>query len=429
MDARDKRGHDEMGIGMQDTPRTPSRLFSVALALTALITPLAVHLFLPVIPVVKAELALSDAQAQFTFSIALFVMAFATLAYGSLSDRFGRRPVLLSGLALFLVGSAISAVAQTVGTLAFGRLVQAIGAGCGMTLLRVIARDAYRAEYLVRAIAYLTMFYTLGPMFAPIVGGALVDTLGWRSVFGFALVVGGAITVMAYAAIPETRPQRAAGASDEGILRAYDALLRRPVFTAFVLQTGLNTGAFMTLASASATLMKDVLQPAVDRVGLYFLLFPIGYFLGTVLSSRVGSRASNETMVLIGSLLAMHDNLRAGAVAAQRHRDADRDFRARLLPHDVARHRAALFHGRLHGGDPGACRDGSGDGRLHAELLGRDLCSDLWADRRRNAAAHGVHHVLLRRAVPIGGRCAVLARAPERDRSQAVRVLTRKAHA
>ena len=289
---------------MQATSPTPSRLFSVALALTALITPLAVHIFLPVIPAVKAELALSDAEAQFTFSIALFVMAFATLVYGRLSDRFGRRPVLLSGLALFLVGSAISAVAQTIGTLALGRLVQAIGAACAMTLLRVIARDAYRAEHLVRAIAYLTMFYTLGPMIAPIIGGALIDTLGWRSVFAFALAAGGAITIAVYAAIPETRPEDAA-ASDDGILRPYGALLRRPVFTAFVLQSGLNTGAFMTMASASATLMKDFLQRPSTEFGLYFLLFPIGFFLGTVLSSRVASRASNETMVLIGSVLAM----------------------------------------------------------------------------------------------------------------------------
>jgi DHA1 family bicyclomycin/chloramphenicol resistance-like MFS transporter len=294
-----------IGFSMQPTPRTPSRLFSLALALTALISPLAVHIFLPVIPAVKAELALSNAQAQFTFSIALFAMAFATLVYGSLSDRFGRRPILLSGLALFLLGSAMSAVAETIGTLTLGRLVQAIGAACSMTLLRVIARDAYRAEYLVRAIAYLTMFYTLGPMFSPIVGGALVDTLGWRSVFVFSFAAGGAITFAVYAAIPETRPASVVAASDVGILRPYGALLRVPLFTAFVLQSGLNTGAFMTLASASSTLMKDVLNRPATEYGLYFLLFPIGYFLGTVLSSRVGSRASNETMVLIGSTLSV----------------------------------------------------------------------------------------------------------------------------
>jgi len=281
-------------------------MFSLALGLTALITPLAVHIFLPVIPAVKAELALDDAQAQFTFSISLFTMAFATLVYGSLSDRFGRRPVLLSGLALFLLGTVISVLAQSVAMLAVGRLVQAIGAGCAMTLVRVIARDAYRAEHLIRVIAYLTMFYTLGPMVSPFVGGILVDTLGWRSVFAFALAAGAAITIAAYAAIPETHsaPGPASGSSS-GILPAYVALLRRPVFTAFVLQSGFNSGGFLTMASASATLMKELLHRPATEFGLYFLAFPIGFLLGNLVSSRVGSRASNETMVLAGSVLAL----------------------------------------------------------------------------------------------------------------------------
>src|SRR5262249_14205146 len=98
---------------MESTYRAPSRSFALALALTVIITPLAVHLFFPVIPAVKAALGLSDAYAQLTFSISLFGMAFATLGYGSLSDRYGRRPVLLSGLGLFLIGSVLSAIAPT----------------------------------------------------------------------------------------------------------------------------------------------------------------------------------------------------------------------------------------------------------------------------------------------------------------------------
>lgn len=290
---------------MSSPLRAPGRAFAVALGLVALITPLAVHLFLPVIPAVKAALALSDAAAQLNFSLALFTMAFATLAYGSLSDRYGRRPILLSGLVLFLVGSAISAVADSAMTLAAGRVVQAIGAGCGMTLTRTIARDAYRAEHLVRAIAYLTMFYTLGPMVSPLIGGVLIDTLGWRSVFVFALIVGAAITLAAYAAIPETRPPLVASAEDTGVVQGYVALFRQPQFVGYVLQSAFNTGAFMTMASASATLMKELLQRPSSEFGLYFLLFPVGFFLGNLVSSRVGNRASNEVMVLTGSLLAM----------------------------------------------------------------------------------------------------------------------------
>src|SRR5215813_3472904 len=113
----------------------PGRLFAPALASISLIGPLAVHLFMPAIPVVKAVIGISDAFAQLTFSIALFGMALSTLFYGSLSDRYGRRPVLLSGLALFLAGSAVSAIADSALALVLGRLVQAIGAGCGVTLV------------------------------------------------------------------------------------------------------------------------------------------------------------------------------------------------------------------------------------------------------------------------------------------------------
>ena len=134
---------------------SPGPLFALALAAISLIVPLTVHLFLPVIPAVQTALGLSNAMAQLTFSIALFSMAFATLVYGSLSDRYGRRPVLLLGLALFLIGSGLCAFASSVSLLILGRVVQAVGAGCSITLVRAIAQDVYGAGMLIKAIAYL----------------------------------------------------------------------------------------------------------------------------------------------------------------------------------------------------------------------------------------------------------------------------------
>ncbi len=287
------------------SPTTPSRAFAVALGLIALITPLAVHLFFPVIPAVKVALGLSDAHAQFTFSIALFGMAFATLFYGALSDRYGRRPMLLSGLSLFLMGSVISAMAETANALLLGRLVQAIGAGCALTLVRAIARDAYRAEQLVKAIAYLTMFGTLGPMVSPFIGGLLTDIFGWRSVFGFALAAGAAITLTAYFVTVETHPPAKRDKSNEGMIRGFAALFSRLRFNTFVLNSGFNTGAFMVMASASASLMTELLHRPATEFGLYFLLFPVGFFVGNFISTRIGNRASIEAMVLFGSILAL----------------------------------------------------------------------------------------------------------------------------
>src|SRR5581483_607584 len=283
----------------------PGPLFAFALAAISLISPLAVHLFMPVIPAVRAALGLSASLAQLTFSIALFGMAFATLFYGSLSDRYGRRPVLLSGLALFLAGSAISAIATSVVPLVIGRLVQAVGAGCGITLGRAIAQDVYGREQLVKAIAYLTMAYTIGPMISPIVGGILIDAFGWRSVFGFALVFGAVIAAVAYFVVFESRPPSSESKARGSLLRSYGELFRHPRFTAFVLQSGFNTGVFLTTATAASSMLKDMLHRPSTEFGLYFLLFPFGFLFGSFITSRIGSRAANETMVLIGGLLSM----------------------------------------------------------------------------------------------------------------------------
>ena len=282
---------------------TPGPLFALALASISLIGPLAVHLFMPVIPAVKAALGLSDALAQLTFSVALFGMAFATLFYGSLSDRYGRRPVLLSGLALFLVGSALSAIATSVTPLVLGRLVQAIGAGCGVTLGRAIAQDVYGRERLVKAIAYLTMAYTIGPMISPLVGGLLIDAFGWRSVFGFALLLGGVIALIAYFAVFESRPPSAEQRRGGNVLRDYVELFRHVRFTAFVLQSGFMTGTFLVAATAASSLLKDLLHRPSAEFGFYFLLFPVGFLTGNFITCRIGSRAANETMVLLGSLV------------------------------------------------------------------------------------------------------------------------------
>jgi DHA1 family bicyclomycin/chloramphenicol resistance-like MFS transporter len=284
--------------------RIPGPLFGLCLGAIAFLGPLAIHIYMPVIPAVKAAFGLSDALAQATFSIAVLGMGVATLAYGSLADRLGRRPVLLSGLVLFLLGSVLSAVAVNVPMLVAGRVVQALGAGCGITLVRTIARDAYGAERLVKAIAYLTMFYTIGPMISPAAGGLLVDTLGWRAVFGVSVVAAAAITVGVWLVIYETRPAGETGRHGD-VLAGYAQLLRQPRLVALVLQTGFATGTFLIVATASSTLMKELLGRPATEFGLYFVLLPLGFMSGTMISSRLGNRAPTETMVLAGSLVCL----------------------------------------------------------------------------------------------------------------------------
>lgn len=282
--------------------RSPDTRFAIALGAITLIGPLSVHLFLPAIPTVKAEFAISDALATFTFSITLMTMAFMTLIYGNISDRYGRRRVLLIGLTFFVVGSAATMLANSVPTLIAGRLLQAIGAGSGVTLARAIARDAYGPERLVKAIAYLTMAYTIGPMIATPLGGAIIDILSWRSVFLFALIAGIAILAGAAIIIPETHLHRDKQTTGNP-LKSYARLMRQPRFSAYVLQSAFQSGAFYALATASPFLATEYLHLSAGQYGLYFLFFSGGYCLGNWISSRLSSKVDIDTMVLLGSVM------------------------------------------------------------------------------------------------------------------------------
>ena len=283
--------------------KRPGALFATALGAITLIGPLAIHLFLPVMPAVKSAFAISDAPVELTFSVTLFTMAIVTLFYGSLSDRCGRRPVLLCGLALFVLGSALSAFAGSIAVLIAGRIIQAIGAGCGLTLSRAIARDAYGPEALVKAIAYLTMAYTIGPMIAPPLGGFLMDMLGWRATFWFALLAGVAILGGAYLVLFETHHNGDSLALPGRVLAHYAMLLSDGRFVAYVLQSGALSFAFFAIAAASPLLMKDILGASGTEYGLYFILFPLGYMSGNWIASHLSGRAPIDHMVLLGSAL------------------------------------------------------------------------------------------------------------------------------
>lgn len=280
------------------------RFLPAILAALSLLGPFAVHLFFPLIPVLKTEFELGTAEAQLAFTAGVLAMAVSTLYYGSLADRHGRRPVLLAGLTMFVAGSFISGFAGSFTVLMVGRVVQSIGAGCGITVARAIAKDAYGPHLLVKSIAYLTMFFAIGGLVAPGIGGILIDQLGWRGVFWFSSIAGCVMLGGAYAVVPDTRAAMAPTQSGQSIASSFLELLSKPRFCALIAQTACSTGTFMVLATATAVLMKDTLHRPATEYGLYFCLVPTGFITGSVISGRIGSRISIERMLLIATSIA-----------------------------------------------------------------------------------------------------------------------------
>ena len=262
-------------------------------------------MYIPIMPTIQQAFGVSTALTTLTFSMVLFVMAFGTLAYGTMSDRFGRKPVLMVGLALFVAGSALCAVAWNFEILIAGRLLQAIAAGCGVVLARAIARDVYGPEKLAQVIAYITTAYVLGPTLAPPIGGAISDLFGWNAVFFFATGVSLLVIVLGGAVIRETHHERRQGPGTGSLLSDYARLIRNPAFMGYALLPAFTSGAFFALAAYATFLMRDHYKGSSGEYGLYFMLLTIGFMSGNFLAGRLGNRVSSEFMVIAGSLVGL----------------------------------------------------------------------------------------------------------------------------
>jgi DHA1 family bicyclomycin/chloramphenicol resistance-like MFS transporter len=282
-------------------PFRPRWYFFIALVSITFIGPLSIHLFIPAMPEVKETFGVSTGMAQLTLSLAMLSMAFFTVAYGGLSDRFGRKRVLLSGLVLFTCGAATCMAAASMPMLLAGRILQGAGAGCGVVLARAIARDVYGQDRIAQVIAYLTAAYVLGPTVAPPIGGQLTALFGWRTLFVFASAVGLLVIVAVAIAVPETRARNTA--APHGVFAGYRSLLRRRRFVGFMLQPGLMSGAFFTQATAASFLAAELLGANAARIGLWFFAFPIGFMSGSFISGRIGAKRSIEFMTTLGGVV------------------------------------------------------------------------------------------------------------------------------
>lgn len=280
-------------------------LFLSTLVAITLLGPLTVHTFLPAMPAIQKDFAVSMALAQAGLSLAVATMACATVVYGTLSDRLGRRPVLIAGLALFVAGVAVSAAAPTMSIFLAGRVLQAAGAGCGVVLARAMLRDAYGDAKLAKYFAYLTAAYVLGPMLGPVLGGILMDAFGWRAMFLLALAIGAAILGLVAMRLPETHTRRTRFLGFRSLVRDYGLLLRSTRFLGYTMHTAFSTAGFYALISASAFLIGDVLGESASTFGLYFTLLPLGFMLGNFVSGRLVGRVPLARMVMVGATLAV----------------------------------------------------------------------------------------------------------------------------
>jgi MFS transporter, DHA1 family, multidrug resistance protein len=289
--------------GSAVTPVSPV-FMALLVGMTAL-APLSMQIFVPALPAIQRGFAVSTGVAQLALSLSILANAFATLSYGPLSDRFGRRPAVLAGLGLFVVGSVMCALAPTIDLLIVGRVVQAAGGAAGMVMARAIVRDLYEREHAAAMIAYLTMAMVVAPMLAPSVGAVLMDLSDWRAIFVALTVVGILLVWGARLRLIETRAGAGLGSGARSLLGGAGRLLRSGAFIAYVLQSTFSMSTFFAFVSGAPYFVIDVLERPATEYGLYFILVSVGYMAGNFTAARVTRRVGLDRMIVLGSSLAL----------------------------------------------------------------------------------------------------------------------------
>ena len=276
--------------------KRPSLLLLVGLAA---IGPFGMNVVVPAMPALARVFETSYGVMQLVLTAYLAATAAIQLVLGPLSDRFGRRPVILLGLGIYLLGSVICACATTVEILIAGRVIQAAGACAGLVIGRAIIRDVFGREQAASNIGYVTMAMVVAPMLAPAVGGYLFDHQGWQAMFWLSLLMGLVILGWSLRHLHETRQPNLDGEVSLS-WSAVLGLLRDRSFCGYTIVLACSSGVFFTFLAGAAYVVTEILGRPASEYGLYFILSAIGYIIGNFLSGRYAVRVGLQRMIAVG---------------------------------------------------------------------------------------------------------------------------------
>ncbi|NML46767.1 multidrug effflux MFS transporter [Ramlibacter sp. G-1-2-2] len=285
----------------QEIWTAPRWALAALLALLGMLGPFSIDTYIPAFSGIAQALDASPAAMQQTLSAYLFGFAFMNLIHGALADSFGRRPVVLWGIAVFTLASAGCALSQNIAQLVFFRLLQGLSTGAGIVVSRAVVRDMFPADQAQKVMSQITIYFGVAPAVAPIVGGWLLVHLGWHSIFWFLVLVGVLLWSANYKLLPETlHPTHRQPFNLRNLLRGYWQLGANPRFLLLALASGIPfNGMFLYVLSAPAFLGEH-LHLAPTEFFWFFLLSIGGIMAGSFASGRLAGKIEPQQQIRWG---------------------------------------------------------------------------------------------------------------------------------
>lgn len=271
---------------------------------------LAINIYVPSLPEITRVFAASPSEIQLTLTVFLVAFGIAQLVLGPLSDRYGRRPVLLFGMALFVLANVLCALAFTIETLLVGRALQAVGACAGSVVTRALVRDAWGRAKSASIMGLVTLSISLGAAAAPIVGGQLATYFGWTAGFWFLAAAGAIPLAIALFRLPETNRYRGRAVSVLRIADDLRRLLAYPPYLGYCLSVGAMNGMFFVFLGSAPFLLIDQLGMGPDTFGFFMLVMVAGSLIGAAIVARYGARPWGPRLLTWGTMTSL-----AGGVA------------------------------------------------------------------------------------------------------------------
>src|SRR5699024_1255283 len=276
------------------------------LAFLAAIGPLAIDTYLPSLPAIATDLGVSSAAVQQSVSAFFIGIAAGQLIAGPLSDRYGRRPVLLIGFGLFFIATIACALAPNIETLNIGRMLQGLAASVSPAAGRAMVRDMWAGNEAARAMSYVTMAMVVAPLLAPLIGGFIISYWDWRMIFWALLIFAATALALVMLRLPETNgPEKRGDVRLPDYFRAYGRVLGHQQSWAYLLCGGFSLATMFAYITGSPFVYIEFFDVPETYFGLFFGLNVIGLFLGNLINARLVTRFGYIRMLGFGVVFAL----------------------------------------------------------------------------------------------------------------------------